>query len=110
MMIPLLVVVAALCLGYLWLCGRNEDIGKAIKTLEAEKRDLDRRVVNEEFKWASATSPDKIQVLLRRHNLKMELPSGEFVARITVPTDRSYAASQPMGTDLAKGGDEANHD
>lgn len=110
MMIPLLVVAALLCIGYLWLCSRNEDIGKSIKALEADKRELGRRVENEEFKWANATAPDKIMVLLRRHNLKMILPGDKSVARITRPTEGKLAAGAAQAGDLAKGEGETGHD
>lgn len=111
MLIPVLVVAASLCLGYLWICSRNEDIARQIKLLEAEKKNLDHRVNNEVFKWANATSPDKIQALLLKHDLKMELPRDKSIARIRLAAGgTAYARAGDGGTDLARGARESAHD
>jgi hypothetical protein len=110
LLIPILVFAAGVALGYLWLCSRNEDIGKSIKTIEERKKDLDRRVVNEEYKWANATSPDNVRRLLKVHHLEMELPKERSVVRVTQKTDGVYVGNRNKGTELAKGGGAPDHE
>lgn len=109
-MAAILVIAAVLSIGYLWICGRNEDLGKRIKELEIEKQSLDRRVINEEFKWSNATSPENIQRLLLRHHLMMELPKERSIARVKRATDGMYYSYKTSGTSYALKGDEASHD
>jgi hypothetical protein len=106
--IPILIVASAVLIGYLNLSRRNDDIGRSIKDLEKQRQDLDRRVVNEEFKWANATSPENIQRLLQKHNLLMQLPGEKFVARVKRPTATINAAQRPTGTSLANTATEEN--
>ncbi len=106
----ILVVAAVLSIGYLWICGRNEDLGRQIKALEVAKQALDRRVINEEFKWANATSPENIQRLLIRHKLPMELPKERSITRVKRSTDGAYFAYKTGGMRYAAKGDEASHD
>lgn len=99
--IPILFVGCAVFIGYLKLVQSNGDIGRSIKTLEKQRQDLDRRVVNEEFKLANATSPESIQRLLQKHNLVMELPGEKNVARVKRPTSGTLTAQRPIGTSVA---------
>ena len=108
--IPVLAVAAGLLIGYLWICRCNEEIGKGIKDLETKRQDLERRVINEEFKWSNATTPDNIQKLLRKHSIVMTMPKDAFTARISRKTDGAYRVGRPAGTDIAIGGNESSHD
>ena len=106
-MAGILVFAAIGCIGYLWLNGRNDDLGKRIKELEKKRTELERLVVNEEFKFANMTSPDNIQRLLARHQLNMILPRETNIVRTkSVPlgalasdprSGRAYAAGVPGG-------------
>jgi len=78
-----LAVVMAVSLSYLWLCGRNEDLGSAIKRLENKKSDVSRKIANEEYKWSIMTSPKRLSAALAKHNLDMSWPSEENVVKIS---------------------------
>ena len=110
LLLPILGLAAAILLGFLSLGRRNDGIGRSIKELEKTRQDLDRRVVNEEFKWANATSPENIQRLLQRHGLLMNLPTEKFVARVKRPTNAAVAAQRAGGTAVANGGEDTLHD
>lgn len=110
LLLPILALGAGILLGYLKLGRVNDEIGRSIKELEKSRQDLDRRVVNEEFKWAAATSPENIQLLLQRHGLVMSLPAEKFVARVKRPTDGEHFARTPAGTTVANGGEGPLHD
>lgn len=105
-----LVVAAVLALGYLGLDGRCNDLGDSIKKLEAKKRDLDRRVVNEQSKWATQTSPENILRILQRHKLAMLLPSKTNVVHVKRATDGVYVKQRDAATAYALGDEEALHD
>ena len=87
-----LVAAAILCLGYLWINSRNEDIGRRIKNLETQKREIEQRVANEEYKWNRMMSPQSIQQLLQQHHINMALPEEKALARIRMTPTASYAA------------------
>ena len=78
----ILCVATTTALGYLWLCGRCEDLGRRIKALEQQKSALERRVVNEEYKWSNMTSPQNMEKLLQAHKLEMIRPGERSVVRI----------------------------
>ena len=84
-----LVVGALVALSYLWLCGRCEDLGERIKDLEARKAELQRQVVNEEFKWTNMKAPQNMERLLRTHQLDMEWPGEQQVHRLPMSAVRA---------------------
>ncbi len=75
-------LAAAVALTYLWLCGRCEAIGGQIKILEDRKTELQKRVINEEYKWASMKSPANIERLLRQFNIEMVWPEKGHVVQV----------------------------
>jgi hypothetical protein len=95
-------------LGYLWLCGRCEDLGRRIKQLEQQKSQIERRVVNEEYKWSNMTSPQNMEKLLQTHRLEMVWPSEKKVVRI----QRAPAAeaADAMSSQFAQQGSDVMHD
>ena len=72
----------ALALSYLWICGRCDDLGRRLKDLEQQKLALQRRIVNEEYKWSNMTSPQNMEKLLQMHGLAMTWPTEKSVVRI----------------------------
>lgn len=78
----LLVVVTVLGLSFLWLCGRCENLGRAIKALEHEITDVKVRVQSEEYKWSNLTSPERFEKILQQHELEMSWPGDERVVRL----------------------------
>jgi hypothetical protein len=102
-MAAILVVAAAGCIGYLGLTGRNDDLGRRIKELEKKRTELERLVVNEEFKLANATSPENIQRLLVRHQLNMILPRETNIVRAAAVPLGVYAGDHRAGRAYAAG-------
>jgi len=82
----ILVLVALLCLSYLWLCGRTEALGMQIKRLENEKAKVERRIANEEYKWSIMISPQHLQAALDKHNLDMQWPEDHQVVMVSNPS------------------------
>ena len=89
----------ALALGYLWICGRCDDLGRRLKDLEQQRLAMQRRIVNEEYKWSNMTSPQNMEKLLQVHGLAMTWPTEKSVVRIhrsstddaSAPSKRQYA-------------------
>lgn len=105
-----LVVAAGLALGYLGLDGRCNDLSDAIKKLEEKKRDLDRRVVNEQNKLVKQTAPENILRILQAHRLVMALPSRTNVVHVKRATDGVYVRRADTDSSYAQGEEEATHD
>jgi hypothetical protein len=78
----ILLGVAVLSLGYLWVCGRCDALGRQITALEVRKTALHRQVLKEDYKWSRMKSPRNIERLLARHGLSMQWPAERDVVRI----------------------------
>ena len=77
-----LVLVAVLGLSYMWLCSRCDGLGKDIKRKEAELNAAQKRLVNEQDRWSSITSPANLERAIRKHRLGMTMPREQQVVRI----------------------------
>jgi len=77
-----LLMLTIFALGYLYLCGRCDALGKKINQLEKTRENLRREIVNEEFKWSNMTSPESMEKLLKKHELIMTWPSEDSVVRL----------------------------
>jgi hypothetical protein len=77
-----LLVVTVFSLGYLWLNGRCDALGREIKGCEQRRDELQRLIVNEEYKWCNMTSPRNMEKLLQTHQLPMALPQEKSVVRL----------------------------
>jgi hypothetical protein len=77
-----LVLVAVLGLSYMWLCSRCDALGKDIKSKEAELNAAQKRLVNEQDRWSSITSPANLQRAIRKHKLEMVMPREQQVVRV----------------------------
>lgn len=78
----ILVLVAIICLSYLWLCGRTEALGMKIKRMENEKAKVERRIANEEYKWSIMISPQNLRTSLAKHNLNMAWPEDHQIVHV----------------------------
>jgi hypothetical protein len=78
----ILSAAAIISISYLWFCGRCEALGVQIQSLEANKAELHKRVINEEYKWSNMKSPQNIESLLRQFNLTMTWPDENRVVRL----------------------------
>lgn len=77
-----LVLVAVLGLSYMWLCSRCDALGKEIKNKEAELASAHKRLVSEQDRWSSITSPANLERAIRKHNLTMVMPRESQVMRV----------------------------
>jgi len=93
-----LVTMAIFAMGYLYLCGRCDALGKKINQLEKNRDNLRREIVNEEFKWSNMTSPESMEKLLKKHDLIMTWPSEDSVVRLRRnPLPQQFAREPSMG-------------
>lgn len=77
-----LVLVAVLGLSYMWLCSRCDALGREIKSKEAELAAAQKRLVNEQDRWSSITSPLNLQRAIRKHGLDMAMPREKQVVKV----------------------------
>lgn len=77
-----LVLVAVLGLSYMWLCSRCDALGKDIKNKEAELASAQKRLVSEQDRWSSITSPANLERAIRKHKLTMIMPRENQVMRV----------------------------
>jgi hypothetical protein len=77
-----LVLVAVLGLSYMWLSSRCDALGREIKNQEAELAAAQKRLVNEQDRWSSITSPLNLQRAIRKHGLDMVMPREKQVMKV----------------------------
>lgn len=77
-----LVLVAVLGLSYMWLCSRCDALGREIKNKETELAAARKRLVNEQDRWSSITSPLNLRRAIRKHNLEMNMPREKQVVKV----------------------------
>jgi hypothetical protein len=75
----LIIFTAALALGYLWMSTRCSKLGMEIKALEQEGARLDKKLMNEEYKWVSMKSPKNLEDVLSRYGISMTWPRRDQV-------------------------------
>lgn len=93
-----LFVLGGCALGYLYLCGRCDALGKKISALEKQRDNLRREIVNEEFKWSNMTAPESMEKLLKKHQLTMIWPSEDSVVRLRRnPLPQQFARETSVG-------------
>ncbi|NCD21479.1 MAG: hypothetical protein EOL90_00880 [Spartobacteria bacterium] len=78
----LLGVAAALAGIYLGLVNACDNLGRQIKTLEANRAELRKQVVNEERNWTMARSIGNMERLLAAHGLAMTFPQERNIIRL----------------------------
>lgn len=84
-LVALLVVVGAVSLVYLWLCSRCEGLAREIQQMERQNEELQRRAVNEHYKWLNLHSLREVQTALVRHGIQMDWPDGRRVIHLAEP-------------------------
>lgn len=77
-----LVLVAVMGLSYMWLCSRCDALGKEIKNKEAELAAAQKRLVNEQDRWSTITSPANLERAIRKHGLDMDMPETKRVVEV----------------------------
>jgi hypothetical protein len=77
-----LVLVAVLGLSYMWLCSRCDALGREIKGQEAELAAAHKRLVSEQDRWSSITSPANLERAIHKYKLSMSMPLDSQVMRV----------------------------
>ena len=77
-----MLVVIGIGMGYLGIKARSEQLGSEIKKLESACEINQRRLENEESKWAALMTPRTIEEALTRHGLKLGWPRRGQVVRL----------------------------
>ncbi len=87
----IVVVASALALGYVWLGCQCEALGDEIKNSEACGIELNKKLLNAEYRWVRTKSPQSLEIALQRHGLKMDWPrAGQIVRLEHVVLPRGY--------------------
>jgi cell division protein FtsL len=81
-LLSILIFAAAVSLGYLWICGRCEVLGRDIGELERERRDLSQQLNLEKARWARNETMDGILRGLARWDIQMSLPDPARVVMV----------------------------
>jgi hypothetical protein len=89
----LVVVIAALAMGYVWLGVRCEALGKDLKKIELEKAELNKRCLNEEYNWTRMKSPQNLDKALARFGIVMTWPRPDQIVRLT---EADFAFGRPL--------------
>ncbi|MEN8254169.1 MAG: hypothetical protein ABFR33_01755 [Verrucomicrobiota bacterium] len=78
-----LVLVVVLGLSYMRLCSRCDALGKEIKSKEKELKVAQKRLVNEQDRWSSITSPANLKRAIKKHRLDMVMPREKQIVRVS---------------------------
>jgi len=80
-------LLGLVAISYLCLCSRCEALAREIKTLEVRHAELQRRKVNEEYKWSNLRSLKRVEEALARFQIPMSWPRQDQVVHIARPVD-----------------------
>ncbi len=78
----IVVVASALALGYVWLGCQCEALGDEIAAIEARGVELNKKLLNAEYRWVRTKSPQSLEIALQRHGLDMDWPRANQVVRL----------------------------
>ena len=99
----IIVVVSVLALGYIWLGCCCESVGRDIKVLEAERRELDKQQVNERYRWARMKAPRSLERALGQHSIEMVYPRHDQVVDLrTLPVGGGQYSGVGSSRQLAR--------
>ncbi|MDF7801324.1 hypothetical protein P4C99_17735 [Pontiellaceae bacterium B1224] len=87
-----LVLVAVLGLSYMWLCSRCDALGKEIRSKEAELVAAQKRLVEEQDRWSTLTSPANLERAINKHKLLMSMPESARVVVVGRSNGRNQTA------------------
>jgi len=83
--VGIIVLVVSLGLVYVWLDCQCNALGKAIKTLEIEQQDLQKKAGRAQFRWAQLKSPQNLDAVLARYSMEMHVPQWNQVVKLDRP-------------------------
>ena len=88
------VVSVVMALAYVWLGFCHDSLGRELKSLEKQRDLLNKKRLNEEYRWMQEKSPVNLARALNRHNLEMTWPQRRQVVhmRDPLPAENSFAS------------------
>jgi len=89
-----------LALFYVWLGCRCDSLGKDIKTLELEKTELKKQLLNEESRWTKMKSPGNLEMVLAKRKIGMAWPRQDQVIRLHERVEDSNVSVKRPGNSL----------
>lgn len=89
------VLISMIALVYVWLGCRCDSLGKQLKTLEAQKAELEKRIQNEEYNWTRMKSPLSMEEALAKFHISMTWPGHEQIVRLSDKAIPSNEADDP---------------
>jgi hypothetical protein len=84
--VSLLVVAMFLLLAYVWLDIRSKALGAAIKSLEQQQAELQKKYDLELWKWEKVKSPQNIERMLALNSCAMIWPGESSIVRLNDST------------------------
>lgn len=96
----LVLLIAVLGVGYVWLKCRCEALGRQLKELESDRRTLAEKRTNEKAKWARLKAPENLQRTLAGLGVEMSWPRGDQVVQL-LPHEVVFPARRHDGSDPA---------
>lgn len=81
---------------------RCDKVGTQIKDLERRHADLEKSLLNEQYKWANLTDPRRIEALLQQYQINMTWPEERNIVRLRgrgnpLAIQKVVAYRRPMG-------------
>ena len=78
-------LLVSLGLVYVWLDCQCNAFGKAIKSLELERDDLQKQAGLAQYRWAQLKSPRGLDAALSRCHVSMGTPQGDQIVKLNQP-------------------------
>jgi len=95
------IVFAVVCgLVYVWLDCRCEAVGRRLKQAENRRTELNKTLMNEEYRWVQTRSPANIERSLARYGIKMSWPRPDQIVRIRDDAAAPRQAENPAAVAL----------
>jgi hypothetical protein len=94
--VGIFVLLVSLGLVYVWLDCQCDAFGRAIKSLETEGQDLQRKAGLAQYRWARLKSPRSLDASLARHNMSMGTPQWNQIVKLDqAASSESHVAQAP---------------
>jgi len=89
-----------LALSYVWLGCRCDSLGKDIKSLEFERTEFKKQLLNEESRWTKMKSPGNLEMALAKRGIIMTWPRQDQVIRLHERVEDSNLLVKRTGNSL----------
>ena len=93
-------VAAILGISYIWLITRCEAMARDIKKTEERVGEVQRRILNEEYKWSNTCTLRRVREQLARFHIEMDWPDKDRIVHLSRALEIADAVVGP-GSQLA---------